>query len=581
MMHGMCLRHRMILYVTVLAVLILLLCMVISASVTRSEVKKIAFETICTALRANQQKLSSSLGQMSSQIVTLANSAELTKGLSDYQQQEILEKWKRWREMDGLLTTWASFSPYTNVRLYMPESMVLLRDCFRFFPNAEAVLSGVPYSTSFGTQYWHVNQEEVSCFMPVMKNFRTLAYVELCMSISWFQSDEGGAHSVNQFTVLTDEAGGVLSDGDAGVLSIDLEQAVDCSSADLETILKISREAPLLYLYCPVDHTPFFVVTALDQGVLQQSSQKIIKQLLVFSIPLLILAVLLACYITARLTGKIRLLSEKIDQIKQGNFEISAPPTSRDELDQALHEFAQMASQLTLYLDKIKRSEQLQKESELQLLQNQINPHFIANALASVDAMARQNRPDQVHRMIKAICNYLRLSFSKSWQVTTVEKELELVRTYWQIEQYCFNTQLCLSIHASPNLLALYIPPLIIQTLVENSILHGKRAEGPHSVDIRLSESDGVLVIEVEDNGFGMSDERLRQVRRAILSDQVSDCYGLWNVNRRICERYGQDYGLAVKSEWNVGTLCILTLPAGLRSDGSAPPENSNGGKQP
>ena len=71
-----------------------------------------------------------------------------------------------------------------------------------------------------------------------------------------------------------------------------------------------------------------------------------------------------------------------------------------------------------------------------------------------------------------------------------------------------------------------------------------------------------MLLIEVEDNGAGMSEERLEQVRQAIGSAEVSECYGLWNVNRRIIQRYGEDYGLSIHSTLGVGTLCILTMPS-------------------
>ncbi len=151
----------------------------------------------------------------------------------------------------------------------------------------------------------------------------------------------------------------------------------------------------------------------------------------------------------------------------------------------------------------------------------------------------------------------------KSWQETTLERELALVDNYWRIQQARFGDKLCLRVRVAPALLPSTLPPLVIQTLVENAMMHAFRpdAQKEFCVEIRIEREEDVLLVEVEDNGCGMDAARLEEVRCALTDDRSDTCYGLWNVHKRMTERYGPEWGLSVESVEGRGTLCILTMP--------------------
>lgn len=559
---NMGLRNKIVLSSLLLVAFVLTICVSVSSYIVNREVKSISTVNINNTVKAIGNQLSNETSAMSSKIITLSNSSVLTDGLYGYNDKTILEKVQIWRDIDQLLKSWESFSGSHAVRLYLPESTVLLRDQQRYFSDISFLDSCSPYSTIYGTQYWRINSvnDTCSCFMPIIKNFKILGYVELEMGFTWYSPEGELQQSISRTITLIDSNGIVLLGSDIG-MCIDAEYIVDCSKTDAETLNSLPFGS--MYLTMPVEKAPFAVAASLDDNIVSISREKTLRLLLLFNIPVLVLSILIAFLLSTQMTTKLKRLSHRIQRIKEGDFSSVRGKPSNDEIDRLMNEFAQMSEQLNVYMEEIRQTEQIRKESELQILQHQINPHFISNALSSVDAMARRNDTEKVHLMLRSICDYLRLSFSKSWQISTVEKELQLIRTYWSIEQYCFDTGLHLSIFANPDILTMYIPPLIIQTLVENSILHGMKhgQNVVHNVDIRLSVSDDILIIEVEDNGQGMSEKRLEEVRMAIVSDEVSDCYGLWNVNRRVSERFGAEYGLMLESSLGVGTVCILTLP--------------------
>ncbi|KIL41385.1 hypothetical protein SD70_06945 [Gordoniibacillus kamchatkensis] len=138
------------------------------------------------------------------------------------------------------------------------------------------------------------------------------------------------------------------------------------------------------------------------------------------------------------------------------------------------------------------------------------------------------------------------------------------MKAYFNIQRYRFEDKIELVDEVDESLLDVEVPPLILQPLVENAILHGILPDGERKgvIAVRAACSKDVLTLEVADNGRGMDGERLKQVRAALASDRPeAEGTGLRNVHRRIRYRYDEPYGLRVYSEPEAGTRCELTLP--------------------
>ncbi|MGF9699489.1 ATP-binding protein [Paenibacillus sp. MABNR03] len=196
--------------------------------------------------------------------------------------------------------------------------------------------------------------------------------------------------------------------------------------------------------------------------------------------------------------------------------------------------------------------------TEMAFLQAQIKPHFLYNALNVIIATCAVN-PDKATDLLIELSHYLRGSFDfqNRDQLVPLSKELELVESYVHLEQARFEERLVVNYDIDPDV-RIYVPPLSIQPLVENAIRHGvmERAAGG-TVSLRIAREDNRVIVEVEDNGVGISPERLAQVNSG--RTEGPGGVGLQNINRRLAALYGE--GLNIQSHVGKGTKIRFHIP--------------------
>ena len=216
---------------------------------------------------------------------------------------------------------------------------------------------------------------------------------------------------------------------------------------------------------------------------------------------------------------------------------------------------------------KMQEQENL-KKAELRVLQAQINPHFLYNTLDTIIWMVESKRTAQVVDLVRALSRFFRISLSKGEDWITIGEEFEHVSSYLAIQKIRYRDILDYQIDVDETILSATILKLTLQPLVENALYHGiknKRSGGV--IRVRGRAAGTAIHLEVEDNGIGMTPDRLAQVRATLRSDETGSSdsgYGLLNVNQRIRLYYGQRYGLQLSSVYGAGTTVSLTIP--LRS---------------
>lgn len=239
-----------------------------------------------------------------------------------------------------------------------------------------------------------------------------------------------------------------------------------------------------------------------------------------------------------------------------------------DEIAELGMSFNIMIGKIRDLLDsKLKEHEEL-KKAELRALQAQINPHFLYNTLDTIIWMAEANRTGEVIEIVRALSSFFRLSLSKGRDWITVGEELERTRSYLTIQKMRYRDILDYRIEADEAVLENTVLKLSLQPLVENAIYHGiknKRQGGAVIVRALQNGADEVL-LQVEDNGIGMTPEGLAQVQAGLNDDsdeiRPERGFGIDNVNKRIRLYYGKAYGLSIKSEQLIGTCVSLVIPA-------------------
>ena len=197
-------------------------------------------------------------------------------------------------------------------------------------------------------------------------------------------------------------------------------------------------------------------------------------------------------------------------------------------------------------------------EAEVRALRAQISPHFIYNSLGAIASFVRTD-PDRARELLLEFADFTRYSFRAHGEFTTLSEELRSVERYLLLEQARFGDRLQVTLSIAPEVLAVAVPFLCIQPLVENAVRHGlEGVTGIGHVTITARDRGTDCVIEVEDDGRGEDPE---VVRRALAGDVAVDSVGLGNVDARLRTTYGDDHGLVVETAPGAGTKVIVRLP--------------------
>lgn len=217
---------------------------------------------------------------------------------------------------------------------------------------------------------------------------------------------------------------------------------------------------------------------------------------------------------------------------------------------------AQMFS-TQIELSKIDYQRELLSRSELKALQAQINPHFLFNAINTIVSLTR-TQPDNARRLLIHLGNYFRTNLQQEAEVVDLYKEIEHINSYVEIEKARFGDKLEI-VYDIPESINCKLPPLLLQPIVENAIKHGVlgKIEGGR-VEIIARDNGKETKLVVKDNGVGISKEKLD-----CLFDQIDnkESIGLKNVNERLKNKYGKEYGLILESETNKGTTATMVIP--------------------
>ncbi|MGH3349005.1 MAG: sensor histidine kinase [Nocardioides sp.] len=240
---------------------------------------------------------------------------------------------------------------------------------------------------------------------------------------------------------------------------------------------------------------------------------------------------------------------------------VAGAPQATGGLVRAVDEVAVWVSgQLELAQLDASRTELM--EAEVRALRAQISPHFVYNSLGAIASFVRTD-PDRARELLLEFADFTRYSFRRHGEYTTLAEELRSVERYLLLEQARFGDRLQVTLRIAPEVLPVAVPFLCIQPLVENAVRHGleasaDKADGVGRLTIEARDVDQECVIEVEDDGVGEDPER---VRRALAGDTELDSVGLGNVDVRLRNAYGDDYGLVVETAPGAGTKVIVRVP--------------------
>lgn len=286
-------------------------------------------------------------------------------------------------------------------------------------------------------------------------------------------------------------------------------------------------------------------------------------QLVLFFLFVVLFSVFLLVFVNLRLsewiTAPVKKLDRAVKELEHGSTEVDFDVGGPGEVEHLSHSVRSMVSTMRHLMDDIIEQEEQKRRSELEVLQSQINPHFLYNTLDSVIWMTENGRTDDAVVMLTSLARFFRISLSRGSSIIPIRDELEHARHYLTIQKMRYKNKFSATITAEDGVESLYTIKLIVQPILENAIYHGMAyADGDGEITVRAFRDGGDVLIEVSDNGPGMPEEVVESLLDpngpAAAAGAKGSGIGFRNVHRRIRLTFGADYGLTIFSEPDDGT---------------------------
>lgn len=270
---------------------------------------------------------------------------------------------------------------------------------------------------------------------------------------------------------------------------------------------------------------------------------------------------------------RVNYVNGEIKKVVQNNFELGPQLEGTDEFVEIYDALSTTSDNIKTLIDevyqhKINQEQLLARQNDIRfkMLANQINPHFLFNTLETIRMQALADGNREVAKTIKLLAKILRHNLDATDKPVPLTTEMEAISNYLDIQHLRFADRVSYDIIYMCNVDDVGILPLLVQPLVENSFSHGLEDRRPGGfICITIdSDKDDNLIIKIQDNGCGMSEEKLAQLRERLTVGSVENfmnSIGMVNVNQRIKLFYGKKYGIDIESQLDVGTEVTMRIP--------------------
>lgn len=260
-------------------------------------------------------------------------------------------------------------------------------------------------------------------------------------------------------------------------------------------------------------------------------------------------------------TRPIEKLMESMEEVKKGRFKKIEIKTNHYEVQNLINGYNEMMGEIENLLERTKQVERQKRKADLEVLSVQMNPHFLYNTFDSIKSLFLLKRYDDAYHMMNALAQFYKISLSKGDDHITIEKEIQMVANYVEIQKMRYGEELKVVYDVDPDMKEYKILKLVLQPLVENSISHGIHGfvkEG--IITVRIKRKEGYLCLAVEDNGIGMSERTLTSV----LNEETigkNKSFGLMGTIRRLSYCYGEGMTYKITSRIHQGTQIWIYIP--------------------
>lgn len=330
----------------------------------------------------------------------------------------------------------------------------------------------------------------------------------------------------------------------------------------------ISSENPLFSLSGTIPNTSDWTFhLSVSKNVLDDQLYPLIIFSLSVGIAIILLSLLLSAFLSKKFSKDLLICQNAVSRanslnaciaVRSDYSEIASLVFSFNDLMQRLNHTTEQLTQESLRTQQIKNSYQ---KAELISFQSQLDPHFLHNVFASINILIAQNHNEDARQMVLNLSKMFKLSIYRNIPLVRVREETEHLAAYLALQKIRFRDRISCMVDIEEDIFDALMLKLLLQPVVENSFKHGIEPRGSGNIRVRGSRQGDLLIFTVEDNGVGIPESRLQELRDSIRNCDMEHCVGLANLQKRIQLYYGEEYGIAVQSEEGVFTEITLTIP--------------------
>jgi len=270
-----------------------------------------------------------------------------------------------------------------------------------------------------------------------------------------------------------------------------------------------------------------------------------------------------AVWYSFRISQPIHELSRQMLHVQEGDFNVRIPVTRNDEIGRLCEGFNSMVARIRQLIVKNYEARILKNEADYKALQSRINPHFLYNTLEMINMLAIERHQFEISDTVTSLGRMMRYTVENKQPNSTLNDELQFLKAYFSILRMLNGDRFHWEIVCDPELGDCSIPKLILQPLAENAYIHGLKG-GQGRIGVNVRQNGEMIVIDVEDNGQGMSQAKLDFLRKQLASSNTfnqEDGHALVNVNRRLILAYGAECGIKIQSSLGEGSKFTITVP--------------------
>lgn len=309
-----------------------------------------------------------------------------------------------------------------------------------------------------------------------------------------------------------------------------------------------------------IEDTDWTIITVIPLDDIYREVADISRLMFVFLLIIIPVTILFSVLLTYQLTRRLSNLSNKMKYATENVFEeYKEKYNYNDEIGELTSSYNYMVKRISTLAEEKYKSGLSIRSTELELLQSQINPHFLYNTMDMINWMSYDNRGEEIRKITRALSTFYKISLSKGKTMIPLRDELKHVELYMEIQNFRMNDSIDFVIDCSKHLLDILIPKITLQPIVENSVFHGimNKEDKKGTIKITCRDDDTYLIIVIEDNGVGMDEATIKE----LLDNNDKKGFGLRNIQTRLMLTYNNKSSFKVTSKILEGTVTEIKIP--------------------